>query len=221
MHRPAVQSPCEPHAVFSLLPKEDVFFDLFEKSAANAHKCALALAEFLDRFDDLENRMRHIKELEHVGDELTHEVIDRLNQTFITPLDREDIHDLACRLDDILDRVDTAVDRICLFKIAAPLDESKQLARCLVRQTELIAEMMPALRRTSSPEEIRVQVREVHRLESEADSIERQALVRLFENNPDPIHVIKWKNIIEVLESATDKCEDVANVIEGIVLKNA
>jgi len=207
--------------VFSILPKEDVFFDLFEKASANAHQCTLALSEFLERFDDLEGRMRRIKELEHVGDELTHEVIDRLNQTFITPLDREDIHELACRIDDILDRVDTAVDRICLFKIPSASEESKLLARCLVRQTELVCEMMPALRKMSAPETIRAKVREVHRLESEADAIERQALVRLFENNPDPIHVIKWKNIIEVLESATDKCEDVANVIEGIVLKNA
>lgn len=208
--------------MFSLLPKEAVFFDLFEKAAANAHQCTLALAELLDRFDDLEGRMRRVKELEHIGDEITHEVIDRLNQTFITPLDREDIHELACRIDDILDRVDTAVDRICLFKVAKPLEESKQMARCLVRSTALICEMMPALRNMSaSPEEMRLKVREIHRLESEADALERSALAHLFENTPDPIHVIKWKNIIEVLESATDKCEDVANVIEGIVLKNA
>lgn len=208
--------------MFSLLPKEAVFFDLFEKAAANAHQCTLALAELLDRFDDLEGRMRRVKELEHIGDEITHEVIDRLNQTFITPLDREDIHELACRIDDILDRVDTAVDRICLFKVAEPLEESKQMTRCLVRSTALICEMMPALRNMSaSPEEMRLKVREIHRLESEADALERSALAHLFENTPDPIHVIKWKNIIEVLESATDKCEDVANVIEGIVLKNA
>jgi len=207
--------------VFNLIPKEQAFFDLFEKAALNAHQCARALAEFLERFDDLEGRMRRVKELEHIGDELTHEVIERLNKTFITPLDREDIHDLVCRVDDILDRVDTAVDRICLFRIDRPMEESKQLARCLVRQTELICEMMPLLRKGGKTEDIRSMVREVHRLESEADTIERQALVRLFEDRPDPIQVIKWKNIIEVLESATDKCEDVANVIEGIVLKNA
>lgn len=207
--------------MFSLLPKEDVFFDLFERAAANAHECTLALAELLERFDDLDARMRRVKELEHIGDELTHEVIDRMNRTFITPLDREDMHELACRLDDILDRVDTAVDRICLFKIQKPLPESKELARCLVRSTALIREMIPGLRKITSPEELRHKVREVHRLEAEADGIERQALMHLFEDNPDAIYVIKWKNIIEVLESATDKCEDVANVIEGIVLKNA
>jgi predicted phosphate transport protein (TIGR00153 family) len=207
--------------LFSLLPKADVFFDLFEKAAANAHECTLALVELLERFDHIEARVRRVKELEHIGDELTHELIDRLNQTFITPLDREDIHELACRIDDILDRVDTAVDRIFLFKVEKPLPESLELARCLVRSTALIGEMMPSLRKMGKPEDVRLKVREVHRLESEADAIERQALTRLFEGNPDPIHVIKWKNIIEVLESATDKCEDVANVIEGIVLKNA
>jgi predicted phosphate transport protein (TIGR00153 family) len=207
--------------VFNLIPREEAFFELFEKAAANAHACTVALAEFLERFDDLEGRMRRIKELEHIGDELTHETIERLNRTFITPIDREDIHDLVCRLDDILDRVDTAVDRMCLFKLERPMEEAKQLARCLVRSTELIKEMMPSLRDMKGADKVRLAVREVHRLESEADTIERQALLRLFENNPDPILVIKWKNVIEVLESATDKCEDVANVIEGIVLKNA
>jgi uncharacterized protein Yka (UPF0111/DUF47 family) len=207
--------------VFSLLPKEDVFFELFEKAADNAHQGTLALQELLETFDDLDARRRRIKELEHRGDEITHDVIERLNQTFITPLDREDIHDLVCRLDDILDRVDTAVDRICLYKVKEPLEESKGLARILVRSTALIREMMPHMRHRKSPEEIRLKTREVHRLESEADTLEREALVRIFENATDPIYVIKWKNIIEVLESATDKCEDVANVIEGIVLKNA
>ena len=207
--------------MFSLLPKDDVFFDLFEKAALNSHQCALALVELFEKFDNLEARARRVKEFEHIGDELTHEVIDRLNSSFITPLDREDIHEFVCRLDDIVDRIDTAVDRVCVFKFERPMEEARQLARCLERSTALIGEMIPLLRNMRSPEEVRVRVREVHRLESEADGIERQALMRLFENNPDPIHVIKWKNIIEVLESATDKCEDVSNVIEGIVLKNA
>jgi len=207
--------------VFSIIPKDNVFFDLFEKASANAHRCAQELYEFFDRYDDLEGRMRRVKELEHVGDELTHDVIERLNQTFITPLDREDIHEFVCRLDDILDRIDTAVDRVCLFKLAKPMEEAKQFARCLVRSTELIHEMMPLLRKGRSSDEVRLRVREVHRLESEADTIERQALLHLFEGTTDPILVIKWKNVIEVLESATDRCEDVANVIEGIVLKNA
>jgi uncharacterized protein Yka (UPF0111/DUF47 family) len=207
--------------MFNLLPKDHGFFDLFDRAAANVHTATLELQQFLEHYDDLEERMRRIKELEHIGDELTHETIDRLNKTFITPLDREDIHDLVCRLDDILDRVDTAVDRIVLFKLSEPMAEARELARCLVRSTALIQEMMPLMRRIKDPQEIRLRVLEVHRLENEADRLERQALGRLFEGNPDPLLVIKWKNVIEVLESATDKCEDTANVIEGIVLKNA
>ena len=207
--------------MFSLMPKEDVFFALFEKSAANAHQCAQELAAFFEIYEDLERRRLRVKELEHVGDQVTHEIIETLNQRFITPFDREDIHELACRLDDILDRIDTAVDRVCLYKIARLMDEAKQFARCLVRSTELIQEMLPLLRKGSSADEVRRRVREIHQLEREADAIERSALEKLFENATDAIHVIKWKSVIEVLESATDKCEDVANVIEGIVLKNA
>ena len=206
--------------MFNLIPKEAAFFDLFEKAAANAHAGTLSLVEFLERFDDLPERARRIKELEHVGDELTHETIDRLNKTFITPIDREDIHELVGRVDDILDLIDTAADRICLFKIERPIDEAKELARCLVRQTELLREMMPYLRNMKNADAVRQKVREVHRLESEADRIEHKALAALFETSPDPMNVIKWKNIIEILEAATDRCEDVANVIEGIVLKN-
>jgi len=206
--------------MFNLVPKDAVFFDLFEKAAGNAHECTQALVEFLDRFDDLANRARAIKDLEHVGDELTHDTIERLNQTFITPLDREDIHELVCRVDDILDLVDTAVDRIVLFKLEKPLEETKQLAQCLVRSTSLIREMMPMLRNMKDADVVRQRVREVHRLENEADRIERLALAALFENGADPKYIIKWMSIIETLETATDRCEDVANVIEGIVLKN-
>jgi predicted phosphate transport protein (TIGR00153 family) len=206
--------------MFNLIPKEPAFFDLFEKAAANALTCSRELVDFLDHFDNLPARARRIKELEHVGDELTHETIERLNQTFITPIDREDIHELVCRIDDILDLIDTAVDRIVLFKIEKALPESKELAHCVVRQVELLGEMVPVLRKIKNAEVVRQKVREVHRLESEADRIERQALATLFDDAHDPLTVIKWKNVIEILEAATDRCEDVANVIEGIVLKN-
>ncbi|HEV8113401.1 MAG TPA: DUF47 family protein [Planctomycetota bacterium] len=206
--------------MFNVIPRDQVFFDLFEKAAGNAHECTGALVEFLDRFDDLGSRARKVKDLEHVGDELTHETIERLNQTFITPLDREDIHELACRVDDILDLVDTAVDRIVLFKIEKPIQPAKDLAQCLVRSTALIRDMMPMLRNMKGVESVRQKTREVHRLENEADRIEQVALASLFENGEDPKYIIKWMNIIETLETATDRCEDVANVIEGIVLKN-
>ena len=206
--------------MFNVIPRETVFFDLFEKAAANAHACTESLVVFLDRFDDLGNRAHRVKDLEHVGDELTHETIERLNKTFITPIDREDIHELICRVDDILDLVDTAVDRIVLFKIEKPITPSKELADCLVRSTALIRDMMPLLRNMKDADVVRQKVREVHRLENEADRIERRALASLFEGGEDPTYIIKWMSIIETLETATDRCEDVANVIEGIVLKN-
>jgi uncharacterized protein len=207
--------------MFNLMPKDDVFFGLFEKSAANAQDTANALVEYLERFDDLSQRTRSIHELEHVGDELTHETIERLNQTFITPIDREDIHELACRIDDIVDLIDRAVDRIGLFKIERPISEAKELGVCIQRGTALIREMIPHLRKMKDPQNVRRMVLEVHRLESEADRIEHNALAKLFEPPADPIQIIKWMSIIETLEEATDRCEDVANIIEGIILKNA
>ncbi len=207
--------------MFQLIPKEQAFFDLFEKAAQNAHEATQALVELLERFDDPPRHARRIKEFEHVGDELTHQIIERLNRTFITPLDREDIHELACRMDDVLDLVDTAADRLVLFKIQKPIDDSRQLGECLVRATALLCGLMPLLRHTGNTDLVRQRVLEVHRLESEADRIERHALAALCENSADPMTAIKWIQIIEALESATDRCEDVANVIEGIVLKNA
>ena len=206
--------------MFNIIPRETVFFDLFEKAAGNAHDCTQALVDFLERFDHLGDRARKVKDLEHVGDELTHETIERLNRTFITPIDREDIHELVCRVDDVLDLIDTAVDRIVLFKIEQPIQPSKDLAQCLVRATALIRDMMPLLRNMKDADVVRQKVREVHRIENEADRIERLALASLFENGADPKYIIKWMSIIETLETATDRCEDVANVIEGIVLKN-
>jgi predicted phosphate transport protein (TIGR00153 family) len=206
--------------MFRLVPTEMVFFDLFERAAQNARAGAEALLELLERWDDLESRAKRIKDIEHAGDELTHEVIERLNRTFITPLDREDIHEIAVRLDDIVDLIDTAVSRIILFKIKTPIEPAKGLARCLVHATRIICEMMPAMRNMKNADRVRQMCRDVHTQENEGDKIEHLALAALFDPANDAFYVIKWKNIIEELEEATDRCEDVANAIEGIVLKN-
>lgn len=206
--------------MFRLIPQEMVFFDLFEKSAKIAHDGAKELVELLARWDDLPARAKRIKDIEHAGDEVTHEVIERLNTTFITPLDREDIHELACRLDDIIDLIDTAVNRLLLYKVDGPIDEAKQLAQCLEHATGIIVEMMPAMRNMKHADFVRQRCRDVHTQENEGDRIEQHALAKLFDGHHDPLFVMKWKNIIEELESATDRCEDVANAIEGIVLKN-
>jgi len=207
--------------MFRLIPQEMVFFDLFEKAAANSHEGAKELQQLLARFDSLPERAKRIKDIEHTGDELTHEVIERLNTTFITPLEREDIHEIACRLDDVIDLIDTAVSRIVLYKIKEPIEDARKLADCLVHATGIIVEMMPHLRKVKDADLVRKKCREVHTQENLGDQIEHHALASLFDGGHDPLYVMKWKNIIEELEQSTDRCEDVANAIEGIVIKNA
>jgi len=207
--------------MFSFLPKEPIFFDLFEQAAANVHEGAKALAALLDDFRDVVEKARKIKDIEHAGDKITHTTIERLNQTFITPLDREDIHELICRLDDILDLIDTATSRMVLYKIDKPAEEAKALAKVLVTSTKIITELLPQMRSMKNSRSLIERCIEIHTQENEGDRIEQHALAALFENHHDPVYVIKWKDIYEDLESATDRCEDVANVVEGIVLKNA
>jgi uncharacterized protein len=210
--------------MFNLMPRETVFFDLFEKSADNVQKGAQRLLDLMGNFCDLAYRAQEIKEIEHTGDKLTHDMIERMNKTFITPLDREDIHELACRLDDVIDLMDTATARMSLYKIEEPMADATALARVLVKATTIIRDAMPLLRTLSKKASVDALLKaciEVHTQENEGDRIEQHALASLFENGLDPITVIKWKDIFQDLEAATDRCEDVANAIESIVLKNA
>ena len=207
--------------MFSLIPKEMVFFDLFEDAAKNAHQGALALQDLLADFTNVPDKVRKIKDIEHAGDRITHTTIEKLNQTFITPLDREDIHELICRIDDILDLIDTAVARMHLYKIDKPTEDARALARVLVDATKIITELLPKMRSMKLSSALLQHCIEIHTKENEGDRIEQHALAALFENGHDPIFIIKWKDIYQELEAATDRCEDVANVIEGIVLKNA
>lgn len=206
--------------MLQIFVKDTAFFDLFEKSAANAHEGAKLLSELMDDFRDVPERAKKIKDVEHAGDSLTHQTIEKLNSTFITPLDREDIHELICRIDDILDLVDTAAARMILYKIDQPTDDARRLAKVIVAATSIILDAVKDLR-TNQLQSILKRCIDIHTQENEGDRIEQHALAALFENGHDPLHVIKWKDIYEDLEAATDRCEDVANVLEGIVLKNA
>jgi len=203
------------------MPREDNFFELFEKAAANAHVAAAELLELLEKFDDVKGRSKRIKDIEHAGDKITHDVIERLNKTFITPMDREDIHELICRVDDIVDLVDTAAHRIVLYKIEKPTEASVELARCLKHATGVIVEVMPLLRDMKNSRAISEKCIAIQTQENDADRVMHHAIAALFEARPDPIEIIKWKDIYEEIESATDRCEDVANVLDSIVLKNA
>jgi len=207
--------------MFSLIPKEMVFFDLFEDAAKNAHQGALALQELLADFTNVPDKVRRIKDIEHAGDKITHEVIDRLNRTFITPIDREDIHELACRIDDIIDLIDTAVNRMVIYKVRQSTPEALELARCLHHSTGLIVTAVSLLRDMKESRRIHEQCVAIQTQENEADKIMQTALEKLFANNHDPIEIIKWKDLYEEIESATDRCEDVANVLDSIVLKHA
>jgi uncharacterized protein len=203
------------------MPRQEDFFELFERAAENAHAASCELLEMLEKFDAVKDRSKRIKDIEHAGDQITHDAIERLNRTFITPVDREDIHELVCRVDDIVDLVDTAAHRIILYKITAPTSHAKELARCLKHATGIIREAMPLLRDMKNSRLIGQRCIAIHTQENEADRIMHDAIAALFEARPDPIDIIKWKDIYEEIESATDRCEDVANVLDSIVLKNA
>ena len=205
--------------MFRLLPREEKFFDLFEQQAAHVVSASRVLEDLVLDYASAEARARQIKDLEHAGDSLTHEMVRRLNTTFVTPIDREDIYALANRLDDVLDLIDAVADRLVLYRIGKPTDGAVAMAKIIVKASE---EMDRAVRclRTLSPFYHRHAV-EVNRLENEADRLLREELAALFDNEPNPIALIKWKELYETMEAVTDRCEDVVNVIEGIVLKMA
>lgn len=207
--------------MFGLIPKEESFFELFERAAENAHAAASAFAAMLDDYTDLDEKVRKIKDLEHVGDGLTHETIERLNRTFITPMDREDIHELICRLDDIVDLIDTAAHRMVLYRIKKPTDDCRALAGSLRHATSVLTQAMPLLRNMKQAPRLRELVVAIHTQENEADKILAHALAGLFDSEPDAREILKWKDIYQEVESATDRCEDVANVLDAIMLKNA
>jgi predicted phosphate transport protein (TIGR00153 family) len=206
---------------FTLLPKDTSFFDLFDQLAGKVLDAARALEEMLERWDKLEVRVREMKDLEHECDAITHRTFDKLNLTFITPLEREDIHELTSRLDDIVDHIDSTASRLVIYGVKRPTDEAKLLAQVLTRTCVEVQKAVAGLRNLKDPALLsRISV-EINRLENESDDILRLALKRLFERqNGDVLEVIKLKEIYEKLESAVDRCEDVANVIQAVVLRH-
>jgi predicted phosphate transport protein (TIGR00153 family) len=205
--------------VFRLLPREEKFFDLFEQQASHIVLASRVFEEMTLEYADAKAKAARIKDLEHAGDTLTHEIVRRLNTTFVTPIDREDIYALACRLDDVLDLIDAVADRLLVYKIDSPTDGAIAMAKIIVKTAEETDRAVRCLRRLS-PSYHKHAV-EVNRLENEADRMLRDELAALFEGTRDAIEIIKWKELYETMESVTDRCEDVVNVIEGITLKMA
>ena len=203
--------------MFRLIPREERFYDLFEEQARNILAAAERLREMVFDFSDAPAQAMAIRELEHAGDTLTHDLIRKINTTFVTPFDREDVYALASRLDDVLDLIEAAADRLVLYRIKAPTSGARAFAEVIQKTAESTRAAVGCLR--ASSQVYHTHCVEVNRLENEADRLLKELIAALFADVTDPIEVIKWKEIYETLEEVTDRCEDVVNVIEGIMLK--
>lgn len=202
---------------FSLIPKEQHFFTDFTTLAGQIRQSAHVLRDMLSVSPPAMDKVATIKDLEHQCDKSTRGIIDKLNRTFVTPLDREDIHTLAITLDDVIDAIDAAAAVIKLYKIAEVRPGARRLADIIAESTDLIADAVARLEKRTGVLELAARV---NQLEHEADRVHQDAIVDLFDTERDPIAVIKWKEILDLLEAATDRCEDVANLVEGIVVKH-
>ena len=201
-----------------ILPREQSFFHMFTEQAENVQAGAQAMVEMLQDFTDPAAAAKRVEAYEHAGDVIAHDIIKKLNQTFITPFDREDIHELATRIDDVIDLVDAASSRLVTYRVQAIRPGVLELATTIRDAT---AQIVAAVRVLEDENHILDHCIEINRLENVADRQCRALIAQLFDQEKDPVQIIKWKEIIETLEFATDKCEDVANVIETVKLKNA
>jgi uncharacterized protein len=204
-----------------LLPHDASFFAFFEQQGKKTVEGCRAFLAMVEEADNLQSHAQRVKQIEHECDDITHAVVEQLHKTFITPIDRNDIYRLITKMDDIMDFVEAAADRLALYEIPTMTKEVGELARCLVSSAEHVLGAVTSIRNLKRPNGILEHCIEINRLENVADQLLRSALARLFREEKDPIAVIKWKEIYETLETATDRCEDVANILEGLVLENS
>jgi predicted phosphate transport protein (TIGR00153 family) len=205
-------------ARFSLLPRDQTFFELFIAAGQNSVRAAHLLDEMMQTWPESEGLTRDVVEAEHEGDRITHDIIKRLNTTFVTPIDREDIYGLATQMDDIVDYTEEAADFLGLYQIEAPMEQAQALTKVLVASCEQLA---MGLENLPSFKDLDKYWIEIHRLENDGDRISRDAVASLFSNGIDPMVVIRWKDIFSVLEEAIDATENAAQILEGIVIKNS
>ena len=209
---------------FPFIPKEEKFFDLLEESARNVVKGANLLSELMNEWEDVESKIRHLKDIEHHGDEITHRIISQLHATFVTPIDREDIAQLAEYLDDVLDFIEEVAAHMLIYKVKRPSERAQELADILVKTASEVSTAIPMLRRRNTLNKIPDHCMEINRLENEADTVQRAAMAELFSDQLDlagMIRWIKWRDIYDHMENATDRCEDIANILEGVMIKRA
>jgi len=209
-------------AKFLLTPRDTKFYDLFEQDTANLVTAAEKLVDMFDNYENVEAKARELKRLEHQGDTITHQIIQRLHSTFVTPLDREDIALLAHSLDDVMDFIEAAGRTAFLYRIVQPTERARQLTLIVAKIAHKLNQVLPRLRHRNQFPQILQECIEMNSLENEADDVHHAALAELFEAcRTDACEVIKWREIYQHMEDATDRGEDVANVLEGIVLKHA
>jgi len=204
-----------------LFPKDTNFYDLFERGAGQVYEGVELLAELVKDFTNVPLKAKRIKDVEHEADLITHETIEKLNKTFVTPLDREDIHGLISSLDNILDHVEAAADKFSLYRIPEVQPDAVLLTDILIHSVKEVQHTIGKLRNLKDADLILKHCIEINRLENEGDFVYRTAIAKLFEQGGDPLNVIKWKEVYDSIEDAIDSCEDVANVIEGVTLKNS
>jgi predicted phosphate transport protein (TIGR00153 family) len=204
---------------FSILPTEESFFDWFEKGASNLVQTARLLDKLLRDYSDVSTKVARITELEHHGDFIVHEVYDALHRTFVPPLERETIRELAARVDDVVDNIEAAADLMLLYEVERPSLQAVRLGEIVLACSEQLNLAMPILRNRRTITEIRTFTIEVNRLENEADGVTRAGIAELLKHRDDTFNLIRWKDIYGALEEATDRCEDVADALTGIVLE--
>jgi uncharacterized protein len=207
-----------------LIPQDDRFFDLFNRSAENTLEGARVLNDLLINFVDVDRKARHLKDIEHTGDEITHEVFRALNRTFVTPLDREDISHLASALDDVIDWMEEVARRIRLYRIDEPTPIARQFGKVILEQAEQIAKAVPLLELRHNADSLERATQEIHRLENEADDLLAEAIATLYDDVtqvPELIRAMRWNDLYQLFEDTTDKAEGVATALSNIALKNA
>jgi len=204
-------------AMFRLIPREEKFYADFIAMADQVKTAAGLLIEMFESDHPIFSKAQEIKEIEHKCDFLTHEIIQRLNKTFVTPIDREDIHSLATTIDDVIDAIDITAGLVPLYRIDKVRFGARELTKLIAAQADVLRRALVALEKRTGVLDLTV---EINRIENEADKVYKEALGRLFDEERDPIAVIKWKEILSLLEQATDRCEDVANLLENVVVKH-
>ena len=206
---------------FRFMPTEEDFFELFDEIATVLVDAAVCLRDLINNYEDIEEKTRALREMEKRVDVATDGICERLNISFVTPIDREDIHELATKMDDVLDYIEASADRMKLYGVEKPREEAAELAELIVEGTKLIQQAVHALSHFRDIQAILDPCIEINKIENAADQVQRAAIKRLFREETRPLEVAKWQEIFDRLETATDRCEDVANILESIVVKNA